>query len=288
MAISHDEHQMLECALFYSLQDWQGNEKEAGEAHSRLDGDKLELRPRFSESLTISLRDIEQINAREYEIRLDIANQEMLVLTRLGYRHHDYIRTIQWLRMNAMLKDLQMKEEVLKSGFQAELEHLGPGGKTLKKSHCDLSLSGTALIILPMEGNVNFVHYCFINDVIHEAKRLKVLTEYGETFIFSRPEKDFDLLRQELSEAMSRLSQQSQRTLKNSFPGIGSGVLRRMARIMKEGRSIQRETLESSDPAVRPLLANLIEKVELKESYDFLHNFFWDDQARNNMGTGVM
>ena len=273
---------ILECALFYSLQDLEGNEMEAGEAYSRLDCEKLTLRPRFSEPSVFPLREIEQIAPDDYMIRLDIANEEFLVLSKLGYRHDDFIRTLQWLRMDAMLKDIQMNEKAIHTGFRGELRHLDATSGQILSCPCEISLYETALVVLPLRGNLLRVPYSFIEDVFQESYLLKITTEYGETFEFRQLGNEFHRFLQLLSEAMSQLSLRSQITLKQFLPQAKPSMIRRTSRLMKEGRTVSQASLEPIDPSLWGSMTAYMEKTSLHETVQFLKAF--SDECEIHIG----
>ncbi|PKL57871.1 MAG: hypothetical protein CVV34_05265, partial [Methanomicrobiales archaeon HGW-Methanomicrobiales-5] len=101
---------------------------------------------------------------------------------------------------------------------------------------------------------------------------LAVATDFGEKFIFSKMGGQFNPFTKTLSDSINELSLNVQSSLKELLPESDPSVIRRAARIMKEGKAARRSDIESISPELWTELEKKLEPAGIKEEYDFLRS----------------
>jgi hypothetical protein len=259
---------VFECTLKYVLQE--GTDELAGDAEAILFEESLTVMPKFGEALFFSLRDIESIAEGDHRLVLVFTSGEKLTLYHLGFKYGDFARILSQLRNEMTIKDLLMNESVRKSGLEAVCDYFSQSGANVFAGKCEPRLYETALVVLPEYGEPIRVPYSCFDKVETDNYTLILTTEYGEKLVFSRMGRDFELFTDSLSEIMNGLSLKVQSSLKELLPQSDPAVIRKSARLMKEGKAAPRGKLEAISPDLWTKLEKKLETAGIKPEYDFL------------------
>ncbi|MFA5086734.1 MAG: hypothetical protein WC470_00320 [Candidatus Paceibacterota bacterium] len=276
-----EEKIALELRLEYSLTD-SANKEEKGEALAQIGEENLYLRPELGEPVQLSYREITQLSEADYRISLELISEEKLVLFDLGYQYEDFLSALSKFRNEMLLKDMLMKEGVKKSGVEAEFSYFDKSGKELRKGKAEPRLYETALVIIPTKGDFIRIPYSGFSEIKAEDYQVEILLESGEKIIVSQMGGQFDSFVKIISERISELSLESQEFFKEILPTADTLLIRKASRLMQEGEAVNIKDIEALSPELRSALEKKMEKLEMKEEYDYLNSIA--DQEKISLG----
>lgn len=261
---------LIEFSLKYTFTE-DGEEAVSGaEATGRLERESLSILPRTGEALLIPLRDVARLNGSEHRLFLELAHRETLEMSHLGYRYEDVLREIIRAKNELMIEDFLMKEGMQASGIKSHFIY--NDGENALEGFCQVRLYDTALLILPDQGDVIRIPYSEIAGISAEDYTLSLNTDYGESAVFSRLGQQYDFFQKKLSDALNSLHINTQAYLGELLPGISSSLVRRAARLMKDGKAVHREELVQISPELWTNLEKHLEAAGIKEEYDLLRS----------------
>jgi hypothetical protein len=261
---------MLECPSSYVLSDERSQQLASGECKACLDKESLAILSEQGETLFLSYRDILDIVSGDYKIYFSLCSEEKLTLFELGYHYEDFLKMLHRFRNELLLKDFLMHEALKKPGVEAEFISLNEKSEETGRGTCEVRLYQTALVLIPEKSEFKRVLYSDIQEIRKEDYALSVATEFKEKFIFSKMGNQLDSFVKTLSAAVNELSLKAQSILKEIAPELDPSLIRRAARLMKEGWSARRSDLEAISPEIWKHLEAKLKSFDLKEEYDFL------------------
>ena len=261
----------IACSFKYILRESGGVDAESqGEAEAVLTEEDISLAPRHGEALLISLRDIEKISPGDYRLELLLSSGEALILYHLGYLFDDFRRELTRLRHEMLSKDLLMQECLRKAGQEAECALSTESGAIVFEGKAEPRLYETGLVIFPSEADPFRLPYSSIDSIEEKDYTLTLNTDSGETLVLSRMGRGFEPFREALSQVMNELILKVQSSLQEMLPGAGPAVIRKAARLMKEGKAARRGDLEALSPELWTNLEQRLEAVGIRHEYEFL------------------
>jgi hypothetical protein len=288
--VSEEEERpiIMQCASDYSLNQGNGEQTASGEAQAQLDEERLSILPKFGEALSIPLRDMSQISQPNYTIELTLTSKEKLTLSKLGRGLEDLFRTMSKLRNEILLKDMLMNETVVKSAVEADFVYLDEAGKEKQKGTCEPRLYETAMVVITDRGDLHRIPYCDVAKVREGSYQVTVDTEYGESIVLSKMGKEFDPWKRNLADSLNALTLKVQSSLKELLPNSDPSVIRRVARLMKEGEAARRLDIESISPDLWVRLEKKLEAIRMKDEYGFLKSLAQGKRMCIGMKRGLM
>ncbi len=272
----------------YVLSGEDGKETASGQAEARLDEENLSILPRFGEALRIPLRQISLITQPGYTIELALTSKEKLTLSKLGRGLEDLFRGTSKLRNEMLLKDMLMNETVVKAGAEAEFVYRDSAGQDREKGTCEPRLYETALVVITGRGDLHRVPYSDIARVREEPYAVALDTEDAESFLFSRMGKELDPWKRDLAAAMNALTERVQASLQELLPAADPATIRKVARLMKEGRAARRLDIEAAAPGLWARLEKKLETIGLKDQYAFLKSVAREERMCIGVKRGLM
>lgn len=278
----------MKCSLSYSLRTEEGQEQEGGEAEAQLSEEGLSVQPDFGDSLRVKYRDVSELKGEDYEIHLALSSGEELVLSKLGYKYEDFLRSLSKLRNEVLLEDLLMEETLRKSGVEADFRYSDAEGGEERDGRCSVRLYETALVLIPESGDFVRLPYGLLSGVEELDYELAVEMESGEVLELSKMGREFGPFKNELSEALNDLSLTTQDELRELLPGIDATTIRRAARMMRDGRAAKRSDLEAVSQDLWEKLESELESVGIKEEYDLLKSLSQESKIRIGFKRGLM
>lgn len=260
----------------------------SGEGRGHIDADTLSIRPTFGEALWFSLRDFTEVSAGDYRVRIGLTSNEELTLSGLGYKYEDFVRVLSRFRNEMIVKDLLMEESLKKSEVPAEFHYQRDSGAEGRGGGCKVRLYETALVLIPEEGEVLRIPYCYLSSIREQDHALVLEMDTGETLVLSRLGKQLDPFGRVLSEAMNNLSLKAQRTLRELAPDVDPAAVRKGARLMKDGLAARRRDIEAIDPALWRELEERIGVLGLDQEYAYLESLAQKDRMCIGLKRGLM
>ncbi|MBE3090460.1 MAG: hypothetical protein IMZ45_05440 [Actinobacteria bacterium] len=282
---------LIQYALSYSIySDFESDSSliESGEGKIRLQEESLTISGKKLEPLLVTYRNIAGIDAQNYRIDLILYTNEKISLYDLGYNYENSFRDLSRLRNETVIKDLLMKENLLKSGVEAEFVYTDKNSINVANGACELRIYETALVIIPIMGEIKRISFGEILSVEDADYRLSIGTDYDEKFTFSMLGKQFDPFKRDLSNALDKLLIQTQSFLKELIPDESPIVLRQAAQLFKDGRAVKKSSIDAISKNIWEKLEQKLEKAGAIESYNFLKSLSGKDKICIGLKRGLM
>jgi len=277
----------MESVLSYSILAETGKQVTKGEGKGKLEEDGLVISPKFGETLSFSFREIIGIEAKNYKLHLTLGTREKLVLSDLGYDYEDFLRVLNYLRNEVLLKDMLMHETLKKSDVEAEFVHTDESGK-VQKGGGKVRLYETGLVFIPEKSEMFRIPYSDLAEISEKGLGLTITTEFGEKLSLSKMGRELDPFKRTLSDINNELQLKVISSLKELIPGIDSASLRAAARLMKEGKAAKRKDIEAINPKLWAGLENKLSSLGAKEAYDFLKGRSHEERICIGFKRGLM
>ncbi|MEM2144468.1 MAG: hypothetical protein QW279_03845 [Candidatus Jordarchaeaceae archaeon] len=262
---------MTHFTLSFSLLDPNGRELSGGECEADLGKESLSLQPESGKALFVSLRDILETSAGDYKINLLLSSNERLILFNLGYNYEDFLRILSEHRNNLMLKDMLVTEKrAMKSDVEADYTYIDESSQKKQEGKCVIRLYETSLVIMPEKAEIIRIPISDISGFSKKDYSLVINTELGERLVFSMMGENLDPFTKALSDADNKLQLKVQSLLKEILTEMDPATIKKVAKLMKEGRLTKRSDVESVSPKLWTALEKKLGTIGIKEEYDFL------------------
>ena len=278
---------VLECPLSFVLREKDGKPGIPREAKARLGADGLALLPRGRESIFLSYRDILGIDKTDYSVTLSLLSGETISLSELGYRFEDFIRLLHRFRNETLLADLLMKEPILRPDVGAEYRRLDASGKEIGGGRGKIRVYQTSLVLIPEKGEFERFYLSDIDAVEAADYVLTITAEREDKIVLSQMGSEIDSLERVLNGQIGELFIKAQSLLKGFSPGLSPDLVRRAARLVKEGRGAKRADLEAVSPSIWRGLESGLASQGLKEEFDFLKPMARNENIRLGWKRGL-
>lgn len=237
-----------------------------GEAKVSAGDDALTVRPATGGASSISLRDVTSIETAGYKIAVSVFDGSRLELSMLGHRYEDIAREVHRARNELIMKDLLMGERLRKQGVKGELRGPFRGAE----GPCEVRLYDTAIVLLPIKGQLTRVRYTDIRGIEARDHVLRIETESGEQLGLGMLGRELDPLWKGISDAMTELEANVQALVKDIYPDASGDSLIAASRLLKEGRAARRFDLETVDPMLFAALEARLRAAGMGGEYDHL------------------
>lgn len=214
----------------------------------------------------MSLRDITSIGAAGYKLAISLFDGSKLELSMLGHRYEDVVLEVHRVRNELIMADLLMGERLRKQGVKGELRAPFRGAE----GPCQVRLYDTALVLLPVKGQLARVRYSDIRGIEARDYMLRIELENGEQLGLGMLGRELDPLWKGISAAMAELEANVQALVKDIYPDASSETLTVASRLLKEGRAARRFDLEDLDPLLFASLEARLRAAGMGEEYDHL------------------
>lgn len=278
---------LINCPLSYELLDGAGEATAGGEGEGIVTDERLAISPEFGEALGISYRDIGGLAAGDYRVRVNLMSGEVLVISDLGYRYEDFSRILAGRYNAQLLKDLLMEEKTVRTGIEGEYTYYRAGCETPAEDECELRLHETALVLVPQTQEIIRIPFGLMSGVKAGDYTLEIAAENGDKLVLRQLGREYDAVKRELSEQLNALAAKTQTMLQEMLPSFDQSVIRKAARLMRDGRAARRGDLEFAPGLWQELEAKL-SAAGLKSEYDFLAGIGRAGEASIGVKRGLM
>ena len=283
-----EEKPALECSMSYTLLDENGKQVAAGDCKGTISKEYLTVYPKFGDVLPFHLRDISLIEPENYRVTLSTFSREKLTLFNLGQCFEDFQRVLSDLRNEVIIRDLLMNETVRKPDVDMEFTYTDEKGNEKLKGPGKVRLYETGMVIIPEKGEFLRIPFSDVTSLSEENHTMKVGTEQGEQFLLTKMGSEFNPLLKQFSDIYNELQAKAVSSLKALYPPIDSVSLRRVAAIMKEGKTVKRADLEVISPKLWQELEKRVASSGLKDSYAFLKELGRQEKMAIGFKRGLM
>ena len=259
-----------------------------GDGDALLDAEKLTFLPTSGDPLLIPYRDIIQLSRVGYKINIVLVSKEKLTVFNLGFKYEDFFRNISNLNNEVILKDLLMNEVIHKSGIAADLVHLDVDKTEKALGQCELRIYETAAVIISSDGNFIRIPYSDLTQIRVEAYKLILETDYGDSYLLSRMGKELDTCYKMLNDLIKALSVKTQLSLQELLPIYDSSVIRKITKLMKDGRAARHMDIDLISPGIWTELEKKLDTFGMKEEYEYLASLGHSERMCIGMKRGLM
>ena len=259
-----------------------------GDGDVLLDAEKLTFLPTSGDPLLIPYRDIIQLSRVGYKINIVLVSKEKLTVFNLGFKYEDFFRNISNLNNEVILKDLLMNEVIHKSGIAADLVYLDVDKTEKALGQCELRIYETAAVIISSEGNFIRIPYSDLTQIRVEAYKLILETDYGDSYLLSRMGKELDTCYKMLNDLIKALSVKTQLSLQELLPIYDSSVIRKITKLMKDGRAARHMDIDLISPGIWTELEKKLDTFGMKEEYEYLASLGHSERMCIGMKRGLM
>ena len=242
----------------------------SGEGTCQLFSDHLVVLPNFGDLIQVPYRGISDLYGKGYRVNIQTFSGDLLFLGPLGRQYDDFLRIITRLRNELTLRDMLMGEKQLQPVARGQLSVADPESVPSAEGECELRLYETALVVLPDTSAVFRIPYSDIKSFSASDYRLEIGTEQGRRLAATQMGRLFDPFTKALTDASAGLQQMVAKTVSSLLPGADPSAVRKVARLMKEGRAARRADIDAISPSLWPLMEKRLGASGLMEEYSFL------------------
>jgi len=256
--------------LSYCLKDATGKITGEGEANCDLNQDALSILPKFGEVLYFSLRDVLKASQTNYKITLDLSSRETLIISNLGYHFEDFLHQLLKARNIQVLEDELIKEKPKKSFSDLEFSYVDK--KNAFKGEGELKIYTDKLVVIPKNQEPIKIFLNTVKNIDDQDFSLTITLNDETTLKLLKLGEQYDYLVKLFSEIMNKLSLNIQQTLQELLPTVDPLSIRKVSRLLKEGRAAQKSAIAKISPQIWQELEKKLAQLEIKPEYDFLTN----------------
>jgi hypothetical protein len=272
---------LIECPLEYSLGD-DGGIKSSGSAVGRIDDKNVSIIPKMGEAILFSPREILEFAEGDYIINLLLTSKEKLVISKLGMNFENFSRILSKARNDVVMKDMLMQESLVLGGLKGSYEYRGRSG------NCELRIFDAGLVVIVERGEPLRFHYSNIAGIAEGDYSLALTMENGDKLTISRMGGQYEPFRKALNDAMNALALKTQDMIQGFTPTADSSMVRRAARLMRDGKAARKQDLDTISPALWRGLEKKIEEIGILTEYKYLRSLAQQDKMCVGVKRGLM
>jgi hypothetical protein len=192
------------------------------------------------------------------------------------------------LNNEVILKDLLMNETIHKSGVFADLGYAGADKSEKAMGQCELRIYETGAVIISSEGNFIRIPYNDLARIHVDNYKLILDTDYDDSYVFSKMGKELDVCFKLLNDLIKALSVKTQLSLQELLPVFDSSIIRKIAKLMKDGRAARHMDIDAIYPGIWAVLENKLDEFGVKEEYQYLSSLGQAGRICIGMKRGLM
>jgi hypothetical protein len=279
---------IMECAASYLFTGDDDHPISHGDCDLLLDAEKLTVLPRSGDPLLIPYRDIIQLLKAVYKINVNLVSKEKLTISNLGFKFEDFFRTFSNSNNEVILKDLLMNETIHESGVAADLEYIEANKSEKALGQCELRIYETGLVIISSEGSFIRIPYNDLARIYVDNYKLILDMDYDDSYVFSKMGKELDVCFKLLNDLIKALSAKTQISLQELLPVFDSSVIRKIAKLMKDGRAARHMDIDAIASGIWAELEKKLDVFGVKEEYDYLTSLGQAERTCIGMKRGLM
>jgi hypothetical protein len=279
---------IMECTASYLFSGDDDRQLSQGDSDLLLDAEKLTVLPTSGDPLLIPYRDIIQLSRAGYKINANLVSKEKLTIFNLGYKYEDFFRNFSNLNNEVILKDLLMNETIHKSGVAADLGYINADKAEKALGQCELRIYETGAVIINADGNFIRIPYNDLARIHIDSYKLILDTDYDDSYVFSKMGKELDACFKMLNDLIKAISVKTQLSLQALLPVFDSSVIRKIARLMKDGRAASHMNIDAISPGIWTELEKKLDAFGIKEEYDYLATLGQPERICIGMKRGLM
>jgi len=283
---NQEDSDIFVCNIGYDFYDDTDEEISKGDAEIRLRTEEFLIKPKLDTVLEIRYREIIGIIKHNYRIEIQLVSKEWLVLREAGYLFDALFKTLFRLRNDLMLGDIMAKENKCLY-IEGEYSYHGDNLK-FRSGECEIHLYQSSLIIICENGEYLKLPITAMANIAQGNWRIDITTDMDEKLTLLRLGPKYDLLCSGLSRAIAQQSMKTQEFLKECFPKIEASVIRKLARVMKDGKAVRRGEIQRISHQLWQQIEERIYSLGAGMEYEFLKAQCQQDKIAIGVKQGLM
>ena len=219
---------------------------------------------------TVSLRDIISFTAADYVIFLTVVPSLFLKLYDLGFEYENFLKHFSDLRNDVLIKDLLMKEKLIKPDVEGEFEYSGKDGSIKEKGDCRVRSYETGLVLIPILSQIKRFPFGLIDSFESKDYKLGVNLENQDRLTLSMLGDQIDPLTRELSKSFNALISKTQDLINEISPEENAESVREMSFLLKDGKAARKSDVEKKSKRLWNCIEEKVKSEDVWEYYNFL------------------
>ncbi|MDF2673687.1 MAG: hypothetical protein K0R09_1952 [Clostridiales bacterium] len=272
----------LEASLEYSLKNI--NEEASGQLY----GEYMLILPNCKKEFLVKYREIIKITGENYRIYITLAAGEELIISCLGYSYEDFLRILIKNRNELILQDMLMYESMIFLEMEAEFTQTNDFEKNVSSGECIVRLYETGLIVIPNSSNPFRIPYSLISNVNENNYRIIIETDIGECITLSKIGLALEGFKKTYTELTNKLDKRLQATIQDLFPNGNSSLLWKLSSLIRDGKSVEKEALDSLSKDLWPQMEDKLQFLGLNEEYNYLRVMGQENKISIGIKKGLM
>jgi hypothetical protein len=221
-------------------------------------------------ALTVSLRDIISFTAADYSIFFTVVPSTFLKLYDLGFEYENFLKHFSDLRNDVLIKDLLMKEKLVKPDVEGEFEYRGGDGSIKEKGECRVRSYETGLVLIPVLSQIKRFPFGLIDSFELKDYKLGVKLENQDRLVLSMLGDQIDPLTRELSKSFNTLISKTQDLINEISPEENAESVREMSFLLKDGKAARKSDVEKKSKKLWNCIEEKVKIEDVWEYYNFL------------------
>ncbi len=234
-------------------------------------------------ALTVSLRDIISFTVADYRIFLTVLPSLFLQLYDLGFEYENFLKHFSDLRNDVLIKDLLMKEKIVKPDVEGEFEFSDKDGSIKEKGECRVRSYETGLVLIPALSQIKRFPFGLIDSFESKDYKLGVRLENQDRLTLSMLGDQMDPLTRELSKSFNTLMSKTQDLIGEISPGENADSVREVSFLLKDGKAARKSDIEKKS---KKLWSCIEEKVKSENVWEY-YNFLKTNSDPENTSVGI-
>jgi hypothetical protein len=257
-----------------------------GEAEGRLLKETLEVWPVLGEPLSVSYREIIEIQEGDYRFKVILGDGQMLELSEMGYRYEDFLENLIRLRNELRLSDMLMDESVIVPRIAGRFREVDQAQGY--SGDCSVRLYERALVIIPRVSDPVRIPLTFISQVSEIDYALRVDTQFGQSYVFSQMGEGLDLLKRSLSKALNDMRSRAMSICRDILPNAPAKTLWALAKHMEEGKAARKRDISAISTTFWSQMEKRLASSDIWDSYEHLKSLSIDHEMCIGFKRGLM
>ena len=221
-------------------------------------------------ALTVSLRDIISFTEADYMIFLTVVPSLFLKLYDLGFEYENFLKHFSDLRNDVLIKDLLMKEKLVKPDVEGEFEYSGKDGSIKEKGECRVRSYETGLVLIPVLSQIKRFPFGLIDSFESKDYKLCIRLENQDRLTLSMLGDQIDPLTRELSKSFNALISKTQDLINEISPEENADSVREMSFLLKDGKAARKSDVEKKSKKLWNCIEEKVKSEDVWEYYNFL------------------
>jgi hypothetical protein len=221
-------------------------------------------------ALTVSLREIISFTAADYRIFLAVVPSLFLKLYDFGFEYENFLKHFSDLRNDVLIKDLLMKEKLIKPDVEGEFEYIDKDGNIKEKGDCRVRAYETGLVLIPALSQIKRFPFGLIDSFESKDYKLGVKLENQDRLILSMLGDQIDPLTRELSKSFNAIISKTQDLIKEILPQENAESVREISFLLKDGKAARKSVVEKKSKDLWNSIEEKVKSEDVWEYYKFL------------------